>query len=77
MGPKKDEKSVDTLKQNLIAAAMREVREAHRDEFDALVAAKFAAEGLTYKPRLTPEAKARQKIEALARAAGLEVAFVD
>lgn len=69
------DKTPEAVKNALYAEAMREVRDNHREEFDALVAEKFEANGLTYKKRLTGEDKARANILRIAQEAGVFVSF--
>lgn len=65
----------EALKNKLYSEALRELRESHRAEFDALVTTKFEAVGLTYRKRLSSEERARANIERIAKEAGVFVSF--
>jgi K+-transporting ATPase c subunit len=67
--------SEEALKQRLYQEAMREVRDSHIEEFNAIVTQKYAAEGLTYRPRLTAAERAAAQIKRIAEAAGLTVSI--
>lgn len=69
-------KDKDNRANRLYGQAQAALREAHRDEFTALLKAAYEAEGLVYRPRLTAEeravlaaeakrAKAKAKMDAL------------
>lgn len=46
-------------------AAVKRLREGHRDEFNAMVAEEMKARGVDWRPRLTPEEKAAKQIKQL------------
>lgn len=56
-------KSEDALRNEAYGAAVARLRDAHREEFTNLVSEEYAARGLSYRRRLTPEEKARKVIE--------------
>lgn len=66
----KDDKTTEakteaTLRRESVAAAEKRLREAHREEFDALVQQEAESRGVTYQRRLTDEEKAEQKLRQL------------
>lgn len=69
------EESEQTRRQRIIGQQMIVLRDKYRAEFDALCEEAFAAQGLVYRRRLTPQEAARKKIEALAAEAGISVEF--
>lgn len=56
-------------------AAEKALREAHADEFRALMVQEHEARGLEYKPRLSKEEKAREDILRLAKEHGIRLTF--
>lgn len=52
----------------LTTAAKNQLVENHRDEFNRIAEAQFAAEGLEFKRKLTPEEKAEKELDALLEA---------
>jgi hypothetical protein len=56
------------VRANLVAEAMRELRDRYRTPYELIVKEKFAAAGLEYRPRLTDAEKAeRQVLDLLAK----------
>jgi hypothetical protein len=45
--------------------ALRRLREAHNDTWQALLEEAYREAGIDYKPRLTPEQKAKRQIDSL------------
>lgn len=78
--PKAEEPKVETdqqKKNRLYSEAQRELRNRHTAEFTQIIEAKYAAEGLTYRRRLSEEEKAaRQVNDLLAKHPGLRDVLV-
>lgn len=57
---KAEAKHTNNLRSKVNARAHRILRDNHRQEWDEIMQAEYKAEGLTYRPRLSPEAKAER-----------------
>lgn len=55
-----ESKATNNLRSKVNARAHRILRDNHRQEWDEIMQAEYKAEGLTYRPRLSPEAKAER-----------------
>ena len=65
----KPEPPTTSVQNKAYGKAMSRLREAHRDEFDALVMEEYEAVGLTYRKRATAEERAeREEAERTAKA---------
>jgi hypothetical protein len=71
--PDAGKKEKDTLARKAYGEAMAALRDAHRDEFEALLSAKQAAYGVEVRRRLSPAERAeRAAAEAVEKAAKAE-----
>ncbi len=62
------------LKSSLYGKALTALKSAHKDEFDVILGDLYKSAGLTYEPRLTPEARKRKELERLAAELGVTIA---
>lgn len=69
------EQDIAKSKAEARTAAEKALREAHADEFRALMVQEHEARGLEYKPRLSKEEKAREDILRLAKEHGIRLTF--
>ena len=60
-----DKKVVEQKRSKAYNRAVKRLRDAHTEDWERFVAQEYAAEGLRYQPRLTPEQKAQHTIEEL------------
>lgn len=69
------EQDIAKSKAEARTAAEKALREAHADEFRALMVQEHEARGLEYRPRLTKEERAREEIVRLAKENGIRLTF--
>ena len=76
MAETSDTQPTQALRNKLYTEAQTELRERHEEEFVDLISAKYAEHGLSYRRRLSEEAKAEKQIrELLAQHPGLASRF--
>ena len=62
---KTNQPTVEQRKSRAYNKAFKRLREAHKADWDTFINEEYEAEGLEYKPRLTPKQRAQKTIEGL------------